>query len=61
MIDTDRERHDALREDPPPIDPRYYGQYSDVIGRSGRGVEWFERQVEDWEADHPVRVKRKRQ
>ena len=55
MVDHERERHDALQSEPPKINPRYYQQYPDVVARMG--VEWFERQVKDWEADNPVKVK----
>lgn len=58
MIDHEREREDAIFKDPPPIDPRYYGQYSDMIDRMDSG--WFERVVKDWESDHPVTVPRRR-
>ncbi len=59
MIDHEREKSEALIEDQPKIDPKLYGRYTDVIGRMG--VEWFDRQVEDWEGDHPVYKQGKRQ
>jgi len=59
VIDHERECHDALTKDPPKIDPRYYRLYADVVDRMG--PERFERWVEDWEADHPVSIKGKRQ
>lgn len=59
MINHERECNDVLTEAPPKIDPRYYRRYADVVGRMG--VEWFERQVEDWGGDHPVNSRGKRQ
>lgn len=59
MIDHEREKSEALREDQPKIDQRHYGRYSDVVGRMG--VEWFEKMVEDWEGDHLVYKQGKRQ
>ena len=48
MADWEREKRDALRnQGQPPIDPRHHARYSDVVDRMG--VEWLERQVEDWE------------
>jgi hypothetical protein len=54
--DYGRERDEALRDQgPTPIDPRYYSEYSDVVAR--RGVDEFERTVEDWEDDRLGRGK----
>lgn len=50
-MNYDREIDDALRDDPPPIDSRYYGYYSDEVRRMG--ARWVEERVEEWEDDHP--------
>ena len=51
MPDWTREISEALRDDPPRIDPRHYRDQADVIGR--KGVEWVEKQTRKWEDDHP--------
>jgi len=57
MTDYSREKHEALRDqDQPPINPRYYRRYADVVDRMG--VWWLEEKVLEW--DHPETVPRRR-